>query len=388
MKSLTCIIILVIASVALAGCTQTPPPAQGGTATSISITRAPTDAAANSNANVCWSVQGSGTVPHVAIHTDTASHNGSSTTFNDYAGPAYYANNEGSAQPKALPGEFCANVTIGTQTVYFRGHVIDGSGGNGRVTEERSIQVRSSAAVIGAVRITEAPATAQPNSAIRVCWEVTGTGSIPHTAIHTDTVSHPAATSFQEYKGNASYPNNRTSQDAAGYTLPGNFCTSNVMTPSNGTLYLRGHAMTNSPPGILSATERTVAINGTNTTTSLATALLWEGAIPANARAGSQVLACWQVRGTGMSPHTAIHTDTATHALEPQATFQTYAGPAYYPDNMTAANATGYRLPGTFCTNVVMPAAGMTLYMRLHALDSTPGTGRLSVDERSITSTI
>jgi hypothetical protein len=40
-------------------------------------------------------------------------------------------------------------------------------------------------------------------------------------------------------------------------------------------------------------------------------------------------------------------------------------------------------LPGTFCTDVLMPGSG-TLYLRAHVIDSTGAPGRLSLTEKAV----
>ena len=113
-----------------------------GTATAVTVVSPPTTAAANSTANVCWHVAGSGNVAHTALHYDSASHP-NSTSFTDYKGGAVYPNNGTSAAPAGyeLPGTFCANLPVGTTTLYYRAHVIDAAGVPGRLSTEQMITI-------------------------------------------------------------------------------------------------------------------------------------------------------------------------------------------------------------------------------------------------------
>lgn len=384
MKAMPWVVITLLAATALAGCTGQPP--GGGTTgnpTSVSVTRTPDNAPPNTQQVVCWRVEGSGTIPHTAIHTDTTSHPGSGS-FSDYAGTTYYPNNASSASNVNIPGEFCTAVAVGTQDLYFRAHAMQAA--PGVISPERRIAVRESTAVIAAVTVGQHNQTAPASAVALVCWSVTGTGSIPHTALHTDTTRHPTATSFSDYKGDAFYPNNRTSADTQGYALPGSFCT-NVRMPTNGTLYFRAHAMVN-PPGMMSA-ESSIAVNGSTAFTGTVATVTWDSThpVPANAPGGSNVTVCIRVGGTGRVPHVAVHTDSESHATDLTATFGTYDGPAYYPANQTAVNSSGYDTGGqVHCTNVRVPTGlGSVVYLRGHAMDAIIGApGRLTPDEKQI----
>lgn len=381
MKHLTMGIAALFLVVALAGCASPPPPAQGSV-TSVSILRAPENAPANSQAQVCWRVQGSGSIPHTAIHTDTTSHPGNAG-FDAYGGPAYYPNNASAASAVTLPGEFCTNVNVGTQDVYLRAHAMTTA--PGMVSGEHRISIRASQDVVAAVTLRQYNQTAPPNSTVVVCWDLTGSGRVPHTAVHTDTVSHPAATSFADYDGSAVYPANRTAADGAGYAVPGTYCTG-LTTPANGTLYFRAHAMT-SPPGVISPTEGAIRVNGSAAFDGIAATVTFAGNETLTAPRGSMVTVCWRVSGTGRIPHTALHTDTTSHATDVTADFTDYKGATYYPGNETAVNTTGYATEGTVhCTNVQVPSTlGQILYIRAHALDRLGAPGKLSPNERSIT---
>jgi hypothetical protein len=387
MKTFTWVLASLVIATALAGCTQQPSPPHGGTATAVRVVEGfEEESRGNEQVLVCWHVDGTGNVPHTAIHYDTTPHPGSGVKFGDYRNAAY-PNNQ-TAQASAgynLPGDFCTNLPVATQDVYFRAHVIDSRGGDGILTDEREIEVGGGAPTTTlAVRFVGSfNSTAMPGSNVTVCWNVTGTGRIPHTAIHTDNTSHPAATSFSDYKGTAYYPNNRTSQDPAGYALPSQFCTG-VTAPMNGTIWLRAHAM-NSPPGVLSVAEQTLtAGNGTGNATSPGVAGIptFVGVVNTTAPAGSNVTVCWQATGVGNVPHTALHYGPVSQATNVTATFQSYPNAAY-PGNTTSQAAAGYALPGPWCSNVMMPTSG-TVYVRAHVIDSTGAPGKLGFEEKAI----
>lgn len=102
----------------------------------------------------------------------------------------------------------------------------------------------------------------------------------------------------------------------------------------------------------------------------------------ANATAGGNATVCWRVEGTGVVPHTAIHFDNETHA-DDNVTFADYDGGARYPDNETAQAATGYTLPGDFCTSIPVPATG-TVYYRAHVMISPSVSSMLSDEEHTM----
>lgn len=382
MKAVSWILVALVAATALAGCTQQPPPTNAATVDSVTITRAPTSAPANSDAVVCWRVAGSGSIPHTAIHTDSESHPASSAAFSDYDGPAYYPNNASAPSDVSVPGEFCTNVRVGSGDVYLRAHAMRDA--PGKVSDEKRITVSAEASAIAAVRITRANETAPPNTTTVVCWQVTGTGRAAHVALHTDNVTRPTATSFSDYRGATYYPDNATQVDQAGYQLPGEFCTG-VRVPMNGTVFFRAHAM-NNPPGIVS-TERSVRANGTSSLGGVAATVTWTGTVPTSAKAGTNVTACIRVGGTGRIPHVAIHTDDQSHATEVTATFATYDKGTFYANNTTAPDPLGYETSGTaYCIDVDVPnTPGAILFMRGHAMDEITGApGKLTPDEKQV----
>lgn len=110
-----------------------------------------------------------------------------------------------------------------------------------------STTTSSSSSVATAVEITRAPASAPAGSKATVCWSVSGTGRVPHTAIHWDDASHAseAPRTFQLYDLGASYPNNQSSAAAGGYSVQAtgtSFCTAATM-PSSGSIFVVAHVM-------------------------------------------------------------------------------------------------------------------------------------------------
>ncbi|HUR70108.1 MAG TPA: hypothetical protein VM370_12760 [Candidatus Thermoplasmatota archaeon] len=200
-----------------------------------------------STVQLCWRAAGEGVAIHTAIHFDFTSHP-NATSFTDYKAGAYYAENESKTLSAnlTLPGRWCVNQTLGANdgaVYYMRAHAAIRAA-NGTVTHvlgpERSLSVTPAVGVTNGL-----PAKAAANSNVLVCWRAEGEGKAPHTAIHWDTESHAseANAAFTAYNGGApSYPDNQTAAAAAGYELPGPFC-SNVKMPASGTLYFVAHVL-------------------------------------------------------------------------------------------------------------------------------------------------
>jgi hypothetical protein len=251
------LVLVVTLAAALAGCASNPPPATSptttpvnttpattatpGVAATISVASSPSRAPAGGNATVCWQVTGVGHVAHTAVHYDNASHPGS-TNFADYAGGAMYPDNQTSVAASGydLPGSFCTAIPVpATGIVYYRAHVIDSTGGTGKLSDEKSTRATGTAT---SIVVLDPPASGPSGSPVTVCWRVEGTGNVAHTALHWDNQSHATTTRFSDYAGKASYPGNQTSAAAAGYDLPGTFC-SNLVAPTANTLYYRAHVI-------------------------------------------------------------------------------------------------------------------------------------------------
>jgi plastocyanin len=127
-----------------------------------------------------------------------------------------------------------------------------------------STTTQSASSVATAVEITQAPASSPAGSKATVCWTVSGTGRVPHTAIHWDDVSHASETprTFQLYDLGASYPGNQSSAAAGGYSVQATgtgFCTAATM-PDSGSIFVVAHVMDSTgAPGRISS-EREVKV--------------------------------------------------------------------------------------------------------------------------------
>ncbi|HUR25915.1 MAG TPA: hypothetical protein VM327_07890 [Candidatus Thermoplasmatota archaeon] len=114
------------------------------------------------------------------------------------------------------------------------------------------------------VDITRAPTSAEAATMATVCWEVFGTGTVAHVAIHWDNESHAtqAGRTFADYDLGASYPGNQSSASSSGYQLSATgsrFCTAATM-PASGAIFVIGHVIDSTgSPGRLS-TEREIKV--------------------------------------------------------------------------------------------------------------------------------
>lgn len=188
---------------------------------------------------------------------------------------------------------------------------------------------------------------------VNVCWHVAGTGTVPHTAVHYDTQSHPGSTAFGDYELGAIYPDNGPASGVT-HALPGTFCGT---IPANDTLYLRAHVLVPDQVNMLSA-EKVVLVGEDRDITFTNFLEVFPATFTAPV--------CWRVDGlTGNSMHTAVHFDDESH---PNSTsFGDYDLGAGYPRNFTAQNVS-VTVPGEFCTDIDMPADGDVLYMRAHLI--------------------
>lgn len=317
--------------------------------TGVTVVSLTDSVATGGTADVCWRVDGSGTIGHTAIHFDTTSHP-NATAFADYAGGAIYPNNgPATGVPYALPGTFCAQLPSLNATVYLRAHALAaGTPPTQMLSVEKSVPVN----VTSNITFMNFREIFPANFTNNICWSVSGfNGTSTHTAIHYDNASHPNATSFGEYALGASYPGNFTAANVS-VTVPGEFC-ANVVMPASGALWMRAHIVFNGTHAL--SEERVVVV---------ASRLSVSAGLPAAATAGSAVNVCWRVEGAGNTTHTALHWDNASH---PDAvTFGAYAGGAVYPSN-AAANGGPWDLPGPHCANLTMPASG-AIYFRPHVI--------------------
>gem|GEM_PF-3356318 len=329
-------------------------PLANGTVSSVEVVWAPERVDAGADANVCWRVEGTGTIAHTAIHWDPASHP-NSTLFSDYANAVYPDNGPATLTGHfQVPGVFCGAIKAINQTVYFRAHALTSTAAlPGTVSGEQVILVNPPAVDFS----SDLPEVAPAGSVVNVCWETPGaTGTSVHTAVHWDTQSHPNAT-FSAYP-NAIYPNNGPATLNGSFALPGPFC-ANLTMPQSGAVYMVAHVVMPgaSLPGT-TGVERSILV---------APRVSLVGPVPASAAAGSNVTLCWRSEGLFTSPHTALHTDSVSHATDANATFQSYAGTAYYPANGPATVTGSFHAPGPWCAVVTMPASG-TLYVVPHVV--------------------
>lgn len=325
----------------------------------VVVLSAPDRMAAAGDADVCARVEGTGKVPHVAIHWDTESHPNASS-FTDYKGGATYPGGASAPDPLGyqLPGVFCFKVPVGANDVHFRAHALAPPNLPGTLSIEHAIRA---GAATGIRLTTEVVEVASAATNVTVCWQATVAGTFGHTALHWDTVSHPNATAFNEYKGGAIYPNNTAS--AGTYDGPGPYC-ANVTMPATGAIYFRAHELVPGSVNNISAEEAIVVGSAVSVTHAAR-----------SATRGDLTLVCWRVEGAGTVPHTAIHFDSVSH---PNATsFTEYKGGASYPGNGTSAAPGGYALPGPFCTSLEQTEEG--LHFRAHAL--VPGGVRNEISD-------
>lgn len=308
-----------------------------------------TDAVATGGtADVCWRVDGNGTLGHTAVHFDTVSHP-NATSFTEYPQAVYPDNGPATTTGTfKLPGTFCAQLKTLNQTIYLRAHALAaGTPPSQMLSVEKIVPVGANS-TITFVNFREIFPMSFDNN---VCWRVSNlNGTSTHTAVHFDTVSHPNSTSFTDYKLGAGYPTGFTAANVS-VTLPGEFCTDIKM---NQTLYMRAHVIDANSTHHLSE-ERVVEP---------ASRLSITGGLPAVATPASVVNVCWRAEGSGISVHTAVHWDTASH---PDATTFTVYPNAIYPNNGPATTSGNFTLPGPFCANLTLPASG-TVYFRPHAI--------------------
>lgn len=336
--------------------TPTPPVDLGATITAVRVISLTDSAGSGGNADICWRVEGNGTIGHTAVHFDTVSHP-NSTSFTDYPQAVYPDNGPATTTGTfKLPGTFCAQIRSLNATTYLRAHALAaGTPPTQKLSVEKVIPVNVTS-TITIVNFREIfPATfSNP-----VCWEITGlAGASTHTAVHFDTVSHPDSTDFGDYVAGAAYPGNFTPANVS-VTLPGEFCGS-ISMPATGAYWMRAHVIHNgthylSEERVVESASRVTVTNG----------------LPAVAAAGSLVNVCWRVEGAGTTVHTALHHDTASHPAANHTGFGQYVGGAVYPDN-APPTAQPWTLPGPFCANLTMPPSG-TLFFRPHVFFG-PGT--------------
>lgn len=110
---------------------------------------------------------------------------------------------------------------------------------------------------ITTVSFTQIPTSGASNATVTVCWRVNGTGTIPETAVMTDTVQ-PNTPDHPNYEGPTYYPNNASQPAVA--TLPNSFCTE-VKLPASGDLYLTAYATSNSTKMAAVSGRQAISVN-------------------------------------------------------------------------------------------------------------------------------
>lgn len=325
------------------------PPAATATVTKVYVVSSPEKVSNETTAQVCWRVEGTGTISHTALHFDTASHPDGS--FSAYP-QAVYPNNGPAVGTHRLPGAFCANLGPLNATTYYKAHAMVSPAASQLSTEESIVAGSGN----GTADTLGAPEVFPGGQSYSFCWETPGlTGIAQHTAIHYGTESKPNGT-FSDYPS-AVYPDNGPATTTGSFALPGPFC-ANITMPASGTLYLRAHALVNGTSFL--GPERSVVA---------APRVAVSGGVIESAPAGGAVEICWRAEGSGTSGHTAIHWDTASHPNS--VAFSDYPN-ALYPDNGPATTSGSFALPGPFCADLTMPPSG-TVYFRPHAIYPAPG---------------
>ncbi|MHB8586993.1 MAG: hypothetical protein ACYDDF_14280 [Thermoplasmatota archaeon] len=396
----TIAIATVCITVALAGCFNPFAPSGGGSpggsngtgsngnngtteaVNSVTWTTIAANGTPGESLQVCWHVDGTGTIPHTAVHTDTTSRNGQG--YAAYTGATYYPNDASSAIAEVLPGTFCTHVILptfaasaGVGKLFLVAHAMTDAGAS-TYSVEKSISVAPAIQnTATAITLQDPPATAVSNMSIHVCWQVQGAGTIPSTALLWDTTSHSGTSVPSSAYPNKVFPNNAGSASASGYTIPGTFC-GNFTGPSAAAVYVRAVATNpGTKPEVLAA-ESKIALQG------MIASLDFNGTVLAAATPNSNDTICWKVLGAGMISATGLLTDdNASHAAA-NATPTAYKGKTYYPANAT--QSAPEMLPGHFCTNVFIPLGipPVTVYVRVWAVDYRGLPGQLSPDEKSV----
>lgn len=392
MRILSALLVGVV--VTLAGCFHAQNGTGGGdggdepTISAVAFTKTPANAAEGSRPVVCWRVDGTGKIPHTAVHFDSVSR-ASASAFSAYQGGAAYPNNATMASEVTLPGSFCTSIQLNStmkagSKLYLRAHALAGqksvlSTAEGSITVKEagadtvtSVDVVSAAAKAPKRTGAPSPVTVTANETFVVCWKLVGKGNVSHTAVHWGPASkNSTGTKFSDYP-NAAYPDNKSAGDVAKFAIGSTYCTG-IKAPVSGKIYYRAHAIdADGGTGKLS-NEYQLDVLGKATTIAFAPNP------PSTFAKDKNMTICWRITGEGVVPHTAVHTDTASHAGDNSiAAYPT----AWYPDNATAAAPAGYTLPGTFCTFVKTPnQSPASFYLRAHVLSA---AGHLLSDEKQV----
>jgi len=96
-----------------------------------------------------------------------------------------------------------------------------------------------------AVEMLDYPTSVRPGQVFAVKWRVNLEGTVPHTSVHWDNVSHAGEFGTNVTPADSGYTDLVTEFASGNFTVPAEF-EGNATAPSKaGTMYLRGHAIHN-----------------------------------------------------------------------------------------------------------------------------------------------
>ena len=224
--------------------TQPPATPPATEAVAVAVTSAPITVETGKAFQVSWTVNGTGTVTHSAVHYDYSSHPGTFGTDVAPAASGYpYFPKDYAAINMSAPASFTVSITPNvTGALYFRAHAI--VDGKQYWTDEMALTVTVAPAVQETrVVITSAPATAESGKPFQISWGVEGPAeTITHTAVHYDYATHPGTFGETTAPAASGYPYFPKDFAAINMTAPRGFA-ANITPNMTGTLYFRGHAI-------------------------------------------------------------------------------------------------------------------------------------------------
>ena len=278
--------------------------------TSTTIVTAPTSVAAGASYQVCWDVQGSGTISHSQIHwgTTTGSYPNGSPVMSGTAAASW-----------------CTNLVAPTSggTVYMRSHAV---GPNQNIqSAEKAIAV--SGGGITGITLTSYPASVTAGNTATVCYTVQGLGQITHTHVHWGTAT-------------GSYPYGTTAQ---GGNAPQSFCSTLTAPSSPGTVYFKAHAI-DAANNVKYSAEGAISVTGPGGINSVSIYSYPTSQVAPN----TQFQVCWTVNGSSYLDHTNLHYGTQSGS---------------YPYN--TAQVQGQ--PGSWCQWLTSSSSAGTMYIVAHA---------------------
>ncbi|MEW6722265.1 MAG: hypothetical protein AB1324_03315 [Candidatus Micrarchaeota archaeon] len=254
MKTLS--VILLLGLVILAGCAQQQPPVEPpqqppvqppAQEASIRLLPPPASVGAGESFQLSWEVSGpQKTITHTAVHYGSESKPGK---FGTGVGPdaAGYPglSEEFASGSFSVPGNFTANINAPSVPgrLYFRAHaIIDGKH---YWTDEMSVEVTGGAEPAEpSISVVAAPSTAASGKNFNVTWNVSGpAGTIMHTAVHYDTVSHPGDFGTDVGPAQSGYPSLTPEFASVESAIPDDFTASIAAPSAPGKIYYRAHAI-------------------------------------------------------------------------------------------------------------------------------------------------